>query len=61
MLTEIERRERFAATVSRLSEWEKSRLLRFALRLANHDKKAERLAALHEAGKITRRDLLSRI
>jgi hypothetical protein len=61
LLAELERRDRLAAAFDRMTEWERSRLMRFALRLLNHDAKALRLAELQEAGKITRRELLARM
>ncbi|GMU48664.1 MAG: hypothetical protein AMXMBFR31_08900 [Candidatus Desulfobacillus denitrificans] len=61
LIAEIERRERLREDFSSMSEWERTRFMRFALRIVNHDPKAERLAALHEAGKISRHELLARM
>lgn len=61
LLAELDRRDRLAAAFDRMSEWEKDRFSRFALRIRNEDAKALRLADLHAAGKITRRQLLESI
>jgi len=61
LLSEIERRERLRQVFSSMNEWERTRFMRFAMRIANHDPNAERLADLHSAGKMSRRELLSRM
>lgn len=58
LLAELDRRDRLRTAFECMSEWEKKQFIRFALRIRNNDAKAFRLADLHTAGKITRRQLL---
>lgn len=61
LLAELDRRDRLLANFRAMSEWEQPRFLRLTMRIANKDRKALRLAELHERGIISRRELLARM
>lgn len=48
-----------AKNMESMTEWEKNKFLRFAIRLLNHDPKARRLGDMFHSGRISRQQFLA--